>query len=83
MSSENIQTFVVEQLKRHGLPMLFLSVAVWYFEAKVQELERLNRACNDLVFKAYVEDRAKLIEALVNNTAALNNLSHANDNPNR
>lgn len=66
--------FLLEQLKTHGLPILLLSIAVWYFYNEVKSMQQEIRICNENLIQMYQTNNNKMIEVIGNNTQALDRI---------
>lgn len=66
--------YLWSQLKLHGISMLLLAIAVWYFHGENKRMQQEIRSCNQAIIVQYEQSQAKLLEALNNNTLALNRI---------
>jgi hypothetical protein len=74
MTTVTVQEFIVDQLKKHGLPMLLLAAAVFYLHGRQEMLEKKVENCQGELIRIYQDDRKKLIEVVRANTSAIEKL---------
>ena len=66
--------YLMEQIRIHGLTIVLLALAVWYFEAQNNILKEEIRDCNQTMISEYKVERAQTLQIISNNTAALNQI---------
>lgn len=70
--------YITEQIRLHGMTIVLLAVAVWYFEGQNKVLREEIRDCNQSLIAEYKVDRAQTLQIISNNTAALNQIRAIN-----
>lgn len=68
---ELLQQFLMDQLRKHGLPLFLFAVATWYFWGENVEMKAQIRACNDSLIETYRVNQIQLLDVINNNTRAL------------
>lgn len=74
MTQTKILTYILEQLRLHGLSFLLLGAITYYFFTKVEALSEEVKACNNEVITVYREERNELSKVIERNTIALEKL---------
>ena len=65
-----IYKYSLDQLKKHGLPMIMLAIAVLYFHNRQVALEAKIESCNDEIIEIYKEREERIIAVIQANTMA-------------
>lgn len=74
-----LSQYLMDQLRLHGINLFLLGVAVWYFQNENMEMKTEIRACNDALIETYRVNQVQILDALNNNTRALqDHRAHSN-----
>jgi hypothetical protein len=63
--------WAIEQIRKHGLPIVLFAAAVYYFYTEVREMKLEIRACNDALIETYRVNQVQMLDVINNNTRAL------------
>jgi hypothetical protein len=72
MTKENMTTTFFELAKSQGLPFILLCVAVWWFNNKVEQLEKKQDICSQQLIEIYENDHKQMIKIIERNTETIN-----------
>lgn len=71
MPYRELMDYTIDQVKKHGLPMLMLMLAVWYIERRSAEMEHRLYDCNAHITEIYKEMNVKMMQVIESNTHAI------------
>lgn len=66
-----LSQYLMEQLRAHGINLLLLALAVWYFQHENMEMKAEIRDCNDALIETYRVNQIQMLDVINNNTRAL------------
>ena len=72
---DTIINYLAEQARIHGLAMVLLGAAVWYFHGENLKMAEDIKSCHQDVISIYREDRIRMMEIIQNNTEALRRIN--------
>lgn len=71
---DKVSSFLVEQLKLHGLPVTLLVLGLMYFHSENKKMQTELQKCNTEIVTMLREDRKMLYDLVENNTEAMQDL---------
>lgn len=74
MTKDSMQSTFLELAKSQGLPFILLCIAVYWFNEKVETLEKKQEECNKELIEYYERDHMEMVKAIEGNTEAIKKL---------
>ncbi len=72
---QNVLEILVNEIKKHGLPLMMMSVAIYFFYNQFNQLRSEIDACNERIIDIYRNDHIEMKDVISKNTAAINSLN--------
>lgn len=76
--TDTVLNYLADQARQHGLSVVLLGLAVWYFQGETTKLANEIKACNQTIIDVYRTDRLRNMEVISNNTKALEEIKTMN-----
>ena len=73
-TSATISTYLMDQLRVHGLSFFLLGLATWYFQSENVQMRAEIKDCNSALIEMYRSDRVQMLNVIQNNTSALRDI---------